>query len=83
MIDKQINALLNEFANNTSVATGGEICVNISTGDSSYTPKNKDSYMKFEDCNMLHDLIGGATQFLYFLERAGYKVIKKRGKVDK
>jgi len=78
MTEKNLK-LINDFANSTSVAKGGNIL--ITEHGTHFTPlDSKKGGMKYEDCNLLHDLIRGAEQFIYYLERNSYD-IKKQKKV--
>lgn len=80
-MNKKNLELLNDFANSTSIAKGGNIL--ITENGTHFTPldSNKTS-MKYEDCNLLYDLIKGAKHFLYFLERNNYE-IKRKKRMDK
>jgi len=77
-MNKKNLKLLNEFANNTCVAKGGEINVTIGDGCTSYRPCGESKGMKLEDTNLLTDLIQGATHLIFFLEREGYTIVKRR-----
>lgn len=77
-MNKKNLKLLNEFANNTCIAKGGEINVTISDGCVNYKPQGKSNGMKIEDTNLLTDIIRGATHLIFFLEREGYTIVKRR-----
>jgi hypothetical protein len=73
-MNKKLLKLLNEFANSHSLAR--EIMVTISDNHKHFQPRNKDSYAKYEEANLLASIIVGAENFCYFLERNGYRIQK-------
>lgn len=68
--------LLNDFANSHSLAT--HIKVEISDHVKSFKPRTEKSYAKYEEANMLANIICGAENFLYFLERGNYEIRRKK-----
>ena len=74
-MDKNHLKLLNKFAQTHTLAE--HIKVDITEYCKSFKPKYETSYAKYEDCNLLSDIIRGAESFLYFLERNNY-IIKKK-----
>lgn len=75
-MDKKNLKLLNEFANDHVLAT--HIKVEISDFHKSFKPRTPESYAKYEDANLLASMIMGAESLVYYLERNGYKITKKR-----
>ena len=71
--------LLNEFANGLSLATN--IKVDITEHSRHLAPRTKKSFAKYEEANMLMDLVRGAEHFLWYLERGKYEIRRKK-KVD-
>jgi len=69
MTDAEMCQLIEDFANDTSVAKGGHIQVGINTSSISMTPRTEGKYMRVEDTNYLSELIRGATQFLFWQRR--------------
>ena len=69
--------LLNQYANNHSLAKGGGIKVTITEHSTRLEPV-ENSGMKYEDCNLLHDLIRGADHFICHLEREGYQISRRK-----
>lgn len=82
MTDEQHYKLIEDFANNHSVAIGGRIKVAISSYSTSMNPVNENEGMKFEDINYLSDQISGASSFLFWLRRNDF-VIRKAEKNGK
>jgi hypothetical protein len=81
MADKERYDLLEKFANDTSIAKGGDIQVSITPNCTSMKPKgNDDQAMRAEDCNLLSEIIRGADHLLFWLGRNGYEIKKKRKK---
>lgn len=78
MDDKKFLKLLNEFANEHTLATN--IKVEITPYCKSFTPRNPGSFAKYEDANLLASIIAGAESFCYFLQRHGYILHKKGDK---
>ncbi len=67
--------LLNDFANNNTLAV--HIKVDITEHQKSFKPR-KGQRAYYEECNLLADMIRGAEQFLYYLERNGYDIKRKK-----
>jgi len=82
MNDKQRYELLQKFLNDSSIAKGGNIQVDISYYNCSMTPRNPlEGGMKFEDIRYLDELRTGGEALLCYLAREGYSIQKK--KIDK
>jgi alpha-N-acetylglucosamine transferase len=73
--------LIEEYANDHSISKGGNIEVKITAHNTSITPINVRDAMRYEDVCYLHDQINGATNFLYWLRRKGYKITKEKKNV--
>lgn len=73
-MNKKNLEIINKFANSSPLAEN--ISVEIRDYVTSYTSKNTTG-AKYEDCVLLASLIQGATHFIYFLERNGYKITKR------
>ncbi len=71
--DKKRYDLLTKFANDHTLAQN--IKVTVRPGHTSLTAKDG-SGARYEDANFLSSLITGATSFLWWCERHGYKVVK-------
>uniref|UniRef100_A0A6M3XYF5 Uncharacterized protein n=1 Tax=viral metagenome TaxID=1070528 RepID=A0A6M3XYF5_9ZZZZ len=67
MTDKQMYKLLNDFANDHSLAQ--HIKVDITHHNKSFKPRTEGSYARYEDCNLLASLILGAESFLMWTRR--------------
>jgi hypothetical protein len=70
--------LLNEFVNDHSLCKGGGITCTITEHGCEMTHSWDDGSFKCEDSNMLHDIIRGAEQLIWYLERNGYEIRKAR-----
>lgn len=71
--EEKMYELLTKFANDHTLAK--EIDVIVSPHHTSLTAKDNTG-ARFEDANFLSSLITGATSFLWWCERHGYKVVK-------
>jgi hypothetical protein len=69
MSDDEMYKLIEDFANNTSVAIGGNIQAYVSHFSSELKPKSGFQGMKYEDTQYLDSLIQGATNFLFWMRR--------------
>lgn len=69
MTDKRMYKLLTDFANDNALAKDNAVKVEISDYCHSYTAINKDSPARYEDINLLVDLVRGAKHFLYWARR--------------
>ena len=70
MTEKQMYATLNKFANQHSIAKGGNIKVNA--GPYVFDMKPKDGgTMRYEDCAVLRGIVRGAEHFLMWKRRGG------------
>jgi len=68
MNDRQRYELLQKFLNDSSIAKGGNIQVDITEHHTSMTPRNPlKSGMKFEDIKYLDELRTGGEALLYYL----------------
>lgn len=76
MTYKKHAQLVQDFANEHSVAIGGGIIVNHSIHLTLYKPVGDG--MKYEDCNFLSDQISGADSFMFWLRRKGYDIVRKK-----
>ncbi len=72
--------LVEDFANDSSVAIGGNIKVTLTDYSTKLQPKVGYKTVKPEDCTYLDELITGALHLTYWLERNGMKIIKKKVK---
>ena len=77
-MNKKMLKILNDFANDHSLAKGGEIKVTITDYCKSFEPSGFKSTCKYDDVNLLNSLIEGAECLLYFLSRNGYYISKRR-----
>lgn len=78
MNDKERLKLLNEYIGSLSIVKGGNIKVTKTDHSTHYEPREVPNGMKFEDCEELTQLIHGAEQFIWFLARSNYKIVKKK-----
>ena len=69
--------VLNDFANTHTLAK--HVNINIDEGHTSLTAKNETVGPKYEDCNLLVEIMRGAENFVYYLRRNGY-VLKRKGR---
>jgi hypothetical protein len=83
MTDEKHYKLLEEFGNDHSIAKGGGIVVKCSAGYTSMTPVDKDCGCKYEDGNLLHDQLNGASSFLFWLRRKGYDIVQRKANIKK
>lgn len=73
---KESLKILNDFANSHTLASN--IKVEIGPYNKSFKPRKAHSFAKYEDANLLSSIICGAENFLYFLERNGYNITKRK-----
>lgn len=78
MTDKKSIAIFNEFIASLSIVEGGNITVTKTEHSTHYEPKDVPVGMKFEDCEYLTRTLDGAEQFLWFLARNNYKIVKEK-----
>ena len=78
--DDRQHELLEAFANGQSVTKGGNIKVTVDRFSTHLQPKEGYSGFKIEDCIFLNELMMGANNFMYWLRREGYKIIKPKVK---
>jgi len=83
MTDKKRLAIINEFISSLSIIKDSNIKVTMNDHCTSYEPKEPPRGMKFEDCEWLTRTIDGAEQFLFFLARNNYDIIKSRKEKNK
>ena len=83
MTDEKHYKLVEDFANEHSVAIGGGIKVNHSHHHTQYVPKNEPSTMKYEDICYLKEQMDGANSFIFWLRRSGYEIKKAKGSKKK
>jgi hypothetical protein len=81
MTDEKHAQLVQDFANEHSIAMGGGIIVNHSTVNTSYKPVGDG--MKYEDVNYLKSQMDGASSFLFWLRRNGYDIVQKKVNIKK
>jgi len=74
--EKKRLKLLNQFLNDSPLTR--DFKVEVSSYSVRYYPKQV--YMHIEDVEMLNKIREGATNFLYWLERNGYDIVKVRKK---
>ena len=80
MTDEQHYKFLEDFANDHSIAIGGNIKVNCSPHHTSLKPYDELKGCKIEDANYLHEQIRGAESFLFWLRRKNFTLTKSKGK---
>lgn len=79
LTDKKRIEILSEFINQTTVAKGGNIQVTITDHCVSMeNALNKNLGMRYEDMNYLSEVLKGAEQFLYYLQRNDLDVVKRK-----
>ena len=78
MTDKERLKILNEFIMNLSIVEGGNIKVTETDHSTHYEPREVPRGMKFEDCEYLTRTLDGAKQFLWFLARNKYNIVKNK-----
>lgn len=76
MTDERHAQLVQDFANEHSIAKGGGIIVNHSMHHTSYKPVGDG--MKYEDVNYLKSQIDGANSFLFWLRRNGHEIVRRK-----
>lgn len=81
MTDEKHAQLVQDFANEHSIAMGGGVIVNHSIGHTSYKPVGDG--MKYEDVNYLKSQMDGANSFLFWLRRKGYDIVQKKVNIKK
>jgi len=69
MTDDEMYKILEDFANSHTLSN--DIVVRIESGHTSYTPRFPSTSFKHEDCEILSELVRGATHFMYWLRREG------------
>jgi len=70
--------LVEDFANSTSLAKGGHISVCYNEHCYGFTPEPGYSGFKCEDSYHLGHLIDGASAFMFWIARNGYKITKPK-----
>ena len=75
MTDDQYYTLLEQFANDHSIAKGGNIEVSITPMGEHFKPIGRIDGMKYEDVNYLKDQIDGASSFIFWLRRNNFKIV--------
>jgi hypothetical protein len=78
MNDEEAYKLIEDFANSTSVAIGGNIIVTHDYYSTGFKPRPPATWMKSEDTNYLSSIINGAQHLLWHLRREGYTIKKSR-----
>lgn len=78
MKDAERNKLVEDFANESSIAKGGHIKVTYGDHCTSFQPAPEYTGFKFEDGQYLERLIDGASAFVFWLSRSGLTISKKR-----
>jgi len=78
MTDKQQFQMLEDFANDSSVAKGGHIQVTVSEYSTRFEPKDGHAWFKHEDSKFLDEILTGANHFMYWLRREGYEIKKSK-----
>jgi hypothetical protein len=71
MTDKKMYALLQKFAQESSVAVGGHIKVEVEEHSTRMSPEPGFFGFKYEDSQYLSELLRGAESFLYWFRRQG------------
>ena len=75
MTDKQQRKILEDFINDSPIAT--HIQIKIYAHSKSFTPRSpNDGKAHYEDANLLMSILMGAENFCYWLRRNGYKIKK-------
>jgi hypothetical protein len=72
--------MLEEFANQHSIAKGGGIHVVYTEFSTLFSPIEGSIGFHFEDSEYLRQILMGASQLLFWLSREGYRIIKPRVK---
>lgn len=84
MTDEKHYKLVEDFANDHSMAIGGGIKVVYTAYHTQFIPSTKPSTMKYEDVCFLSEQISGANSFMFWLRRNGYEIRKvKNGNKNK
>ena len=79
MIDDEVRLkLLNDFATSLSIVKGGNMKVLITHNITTVTPRDKKEGMRYEDCVKLDGSLEGANEFIMFLSRNGYNIVRKK-----
>jgi len=78
MNDKQRCQMLEDFANQHSIAKGGGIHVSYTEFSTRFKPTPEHDGFNYEDSEYLRQILMGASQFIYYLEREGYEIKKGR-----
>ena len=78
MNDKTRCKFIEDFANDTSIAKGGNIKITYDSHCTHYEPKMGYTGFKFEDGQYLGHLVDGASAFMFWLLRKGYKITKPK-----
>lgn len=78
MTDKEQCQMLEDFANESSVAQGGHIKVTVGEHSTRFQPKDGYGSFKHEDSKFLDEILTGATHFMYWLRREGYVIRKAK-----
>jgi len=69
-----------DFANSTSIAKGGHISVSYNEHCCGFTPEPGYPGFKCEDSYHLGHLIDGASAFMFWIARNGYKITKPKSR---
>ena len=80
-MNKKYLKLLNEFANNHSLAN--EIKVEITEHQKSFKPRSPFSKAYYDEANLLVSILTGAESFCNYLQRRGYGIRKNNHKDNK
>ena len=78
MNDKERCRMLETFANQHSIAKGGGIHVTYTEFSTGFNPTPEHDGFHFEDSEYLRQILMGASQFLYYLERKGFEIKKRK-----
>ena len=78
MKDSIREKFIEDFANETSIAKGGNIKVTYDDHCTHYQPKEGYEGFKFEDGQYLGHLVDGASAFMFWIARNGYKITKPK-----
>lgn len=75
MTDKEHKAIIEQFANEQSVAIGGHIQVTVCEyGGLGMKPRDGYGSMKYEDTEYLRRIIDGAEALLWWFRREGWTI---------
>lgn len=78
MTDREQSELLEKFINDNTIAH--DIKVTITEHSTSMSPKPPATAMRYEDTDLLTDILKGASHFCYWLRRNSYTLTAPKTK---